>query len=73
MIKILTDEQGNLRDIKDSDIQKVLQENFGKEWKSVYDGWVSDFTEGMVGIDNYRDALDKINDRRRNTFCVCIR
>jgi len=41
-----------------------LQENFGNEWKKVYDGWVSEFTKGMAGIDNYIDALDKINDRR---------
>ncbi len=69
----LKDSAGNIRDIKDADIKRVLQANFGPEWKKVYDGWVSDFTVGMEGIDNYKDSLDNINDLRKeylpgNTF-----
>lgn len=60
----LRDSSGNIRKIQDSDVITVLQNNFGSEWKSVYDGWVSEFTQGMSGIDNYQDALEKINDRR---------
>lgn len=61
----LRDKSGTLIKIEDKDVQRILRENFGEsEWESVYDGWVSDFTEGMDDIDNYQDALDKINDRR---------
>lgn len=60
----LKDSSGSLRKIKDSDVRQVLQKNFGSDWKSVYNGWVSEFTQGMDGIDNYKDALDKINERR---------
>jgi hypothetical protein len=61
----LKDKSGALINIEDKDVRRVLKENFGEsEWESVYDGWVSDFTEGMDDIDNYQDALDKINDRR---------
>ena len=60
----LKDSSGNLVEIKDSDIRQILQENFGSQWESVYKGWVSEFTEGMDGIENYQDALDMLNDRR---------
>ena len=61
----LKDKSGALINIEEKDVRRVLKENFGEsEWESVYDGWVSDFTEGMDDIDNYQDALDEINDRR---------
>ena len=61
----LKDKSGMLINIEDKDVRRVLRENFGEsEWESVYDGWVSDFTESMDDIDNYQNALDTINDRR---------
>jgi len=60
----LRDSLGNIRKIQDSDVITVLKKGFGSEWKNVYDGWVSEFTSGMSGIDNYKDALDKINENR---------
>jgi len=60
----LKDSVGNIRDITDADIKRVLRANFGPEWESVYKGWVSDFTVEMAGIDNYKDSLYTINDLR---------
>ena len=61
----LKDSTGNIRDIEDADIQRVLRANFGSEWRNVYDGWKSKFTVGMAGIDNFKDSLDNINDLRK--------
>ncbi len=60
----LKDSAGNIKKIEDADVKRVLQANFGGEWQGVYKGWVSEFTQGMAGIDNYKDSLDKINDLR---------
>lgn len=45
---LLKDNVGNFREIKEDDVRRVLRENFGYNWEEVYNGWVSEFTEGMI-------------------------